>query len=144
MRFLLDTNVVSEWVKPRPDAGVIAWLTAIEEENVFLSVVTLMELRYGIESMPASGRRTRLDKWLHEQLPQRFEGRVLAIDTAVADICGVLLARGKALGRTMGAMDAFIGATAVVHGLKLVTRNVADFKSVVGVGMIVNPWLANK
>jgi predicted nucleic acid-binding protein len=141
VRFLLDTNVVSEWVKPQPNAGVVAWLSGIDESAVFLSVITLMELRYGIDCLPAGARRARLDKWLQEQLPLRFDDRVLQIDSAVANACGTLMARGKASGRTMAAMDAFIGATVLVHGLKLVTRNVADFKSSLGAAMIVNPWL---
>ena len=85
MSFLLDTNVVSEWVKPRPHQGVIAWLAEADEDRVFLSVVTLAELRHGIERMAAGSRRERLDVWLREELPLRFEKRVLSIDAAVAD-----------------------------------------------------------
>ena len=71
MSFLLDTNVVSEWVKPRPDAGVVAWLAEVDEDRVFVSVITLAELRYGIERMAAGKRRTRLDEWLRTELPLR-------------------------------------------------------------------------
>lgn len=142
MKFLLDTNVVSEWVKPRPDAGVVTWLSQAEESSLFLSVITLMELRFGIEKLPTGARRARLDRWLREQLPQRFGSRVLHIDGNVADACGVLMAKGKSAGHTMAAMDAFIGATAQVHRLSLVTRNVADFKFALSPAMIVNPWLA--
>lgn len=138
MRFLLDTNVVSEWVKPRPNAGVVAWLANIDESCVFLSVITLMELRFGIECMPNGARRTRLDAWLSGDLPRRFEGRIFPIDDVVADTCGALMARNRRSGHAMSAMDAFIGATAIVHELKLVTRNVADFRF--PDGTIVNPW----
>ena len=137
MSFLLDTNVVSEWVKPRPDAGVMAWLAEVDEDRVHLSVVTLAELRYGIARLAAGSRRTRLDAWLSEELPLRFEGRLLPVDAAVADSWGRLVARREAAGRPLGAIDAFIAATAAANGLTLVTRNVADFSDSVET---VNPW----
>ena len=138
MSFLLDTNVVSEWVKPRPDPGVITWLAEVDEDRVFMSVVTLAELRYGIERIPADSRRARLERWLRDELPLRFEGRVLSIDHAVADAWGKTVARCEMIGRPIGVMDAFIASTANVHALKLVTRNGSDFKSVVQ--EIVDPW----
>lgn len=138
MSFLLDTNVVSEWVKPRPDPGVVAWLAAADEDRVFLSVVSLAELRYGIDRLADGGRRRGLDDWLREELPLRFEDRVLLVDRAIADRWGELVARREAAGRPISAMDAFIAATASVHGLTLVTRNTADFRSVVK--DVVNPW----
>lgn len=138
MSFLLDTNVVSEWVKPRPDPGVVAWLAEADEDRVFLSVVTLAELRYGIERLAEGRRRRRLDAWLRDELPRRFEGRILAIDEAVADGWGTLVRRREATGRPIGVIDAFIAATAMVHRLALVTRNEKDFAD--GVGAIVNPW----
>lgn len=138
MSFLLDTNVVSEWAKPRPDPGVVAWLTAADEDRVFLSVVSLAELRHGIDRLADGRRRRGLDAWLREDLPLRFEGRVLPVDQAIADRWGELVARREAAGRPIAAMDAFIAATASVHGLTLVTRNAADFRSVVR--EIVNPW----
>jgi len=136
--FLLDTDVVSEWVKPRPDPGVVAWLAEVDEDRVFLSVVTLAELRYGIARMTEGGRRKRLDEWLRSELPLRFEGRVLSIDAAVADAWGQLVARREAQGTPIGAMDAFIAAVARTHDLTLVTRNSADFES--SVQAIINPW----
>ena len=84
MNFLLDTNVVSEWAKPRPDAGVVAWLAEADEDRIFISVITIAELRYGIERLPAGARRNRLDAWLKEQVPQRFEERLLAVDADTA------------------------------------------------------------
>lgn len=138
MSFLLDTAVVSEWVKPRPDPGVIAWLAQVDEDLVFISVVTLAELRHGIERIPEGARRNRLDAWLRDELPVRFEGRVLAIDAPIADAWGKIVARSQAAGRPAGAMDAFLAATAEVRELTLVTRNVSDF---VALGpTVVNPW----
>jgi len=138
MSFLLDTNVVSEWVKLRPNPGVVAWLAEADEDHVFISVITLAELRHGIERMAAGSRRNRLDEWLKAELPLRFEGRVLAIDSSVADAWGKVVARSQGIGRPTGAMDAFIAATAAVHSLTLITRNASDFKSTVK--DIINPW----
>ena len=137
MTFLLDTNVVSEWVKPRPDEGVLAWLAEVDEDRVFLSVMTLAELHFGIERLAAGKRRARLDAWLREELPLRFEGRLLSIDRAVADAWGKVVARGEQVGRPISVADAFVAATAEVHGLTLVTRNVADFPLLKAV---LNPW----
>ena len=123
MSFLLDTNVVSEWVKPRPDPGVIAWLAQADEDRTFLSVITLAELRHGIERMAEGSRRRRIDSWLRDELPLRFEDRVLAIDDAVADAWGKVMAQREAGGRRIAPMDAFLAATAQVHGLTVVTRN---------------------
>jgi toxin FitB len=125
--FLLDTNVVSEWAKQRPDPGVIAWLDDVDED-----------LRHGIERLPAGSRHRRLDAWLRDELPLRFEGRLLSVDQAVADRWGEVVARREAAGRPIGVMDAFIAATANVHALSLVTRNASDFES--AVREIVNPW----
>jgi len=139
MSFLLDTNVVSEWVKPRPDKGVLAWLSEVDEDRVFLSVMTLAELRSGIERLAAGKRRARLDAWLQEELPLRFEGRLLPIDRAVADAWGRIAARGEQVGRPISVADALVAATAEVHELTLVTRNAADFEP--ALKAIVNPWI---
>jgi toxin FitB len=138
MSFLLDTNVVSEWTKPRPNRGMLSWLAGIDEDQVFLSVVTLTELRYGIERMPAGTRRKQLDEWLHHDLPIRFEGRILPIDELVAHACGKIVARREALGRPIELMDAFVAATSEVHQLTLVTRNASDFQPTLNA--VLNPW----
>ena len=80
MSFLIDTNVVSEWVRPRPNPGVLSWLAEADEDRIFISVVTLAELRRGIARLAHSRRRNRLDEWLRDELPLRFEGRILPID----------------------------------------------------------------
>jgi predicted nucleic acid-binding protein len=136
--FLLDTNVVSEWTKPRPNAGVITWLSECDEDSVFLSVVTIAELRHGIERLSSGHRRRQLDAWLREELMLRFEGRVLSIEPGIADLWGRLVARREALGRPIHAMDALIAATATAHDLTIVTRNSTDFES--SVKSILNPW----
>jgi len=135
--FLLDTNAVSEWVKPRPNPGLIGWMELADEDRVFLSVISLAEVRYGIERLSAGARRNRLERWLRDELPLRFEGRVLPIDNKIAEAWGRTVSRSEALGRPMDAMDAFLAATAEVHRLTLVTRNVSDFPTLKSV---VNPW----
>lgn len=138
MSFLLDTNVVSEWIKPRPNPSVIDWVAAVDEDRAYLSVITLTELRYGVERMPSGQRRKRLSDWLEEELPLRFEGRILAVDANIADLCGKMIASSEIGGRRLEAMDAFIAATAQCHRLTLVTRNIADFELVLK--NILNPW----
>ncbi|MGH9397437.1 MAG: type II toxin-antitoxin system VapC family toxin [Terriglobia bacterium] len=138
MSFLLDTNVVSEWMKPSPNPGVVTWLAEVDEDQVFLSVVTLTELRYGIERMATGRRRKRLNVWLQDEIPMRFEGRILSIDREVADGCGKLVARSEAVGRPIEAMDAYIAATAEAHQLTLVTRNARHFQPVLKA--ILSPW----
>lgn len=138
MSYLLDTNVVSEWVKPRPNPRLAAWLGEVDEDRVFLSVVTIGELRHGIERLGAGRRRERLEVWLRDELPQRFEGRLLPIDAAVADAWGHIVAERTRRGRPIGVMDAFVAATSAVHQLTLVTRNAADFRT--SVTTLFDPW----
>jgi toxin FitB len=136
--YLLDTNVVSEWTRPRPDLGVVAWLADVDEDRALISVITLAELRHGIERLAIGSRRRRLDRWLRDELPLRFEGRIVPIGAAIADAWGELMARSEAAGRPISAMDAFIVATATAHDLELVTRNVADLRA--WIKSVVNPW----
>jgi predicted nucleic acid-binding protein len=136
--FLLDTNVVSEWTKPRPNVGVLAWLDEVDEDRVFLSVATLAELRHGVERLVAGARRKKLDSWLRDDLPLRFESRVLPVTAEVADEWGCVIARREAGGRPLSMMDGLIASTALVHGLTLVTRNVNDFDMTVK--SLLNPW----
>jgi toxin FitB len=136
--FLIDTNVISESAKPRPDRGVMDWLEEADEEQLFLSVVTLAELRHGIERLADGRRKAVLDVWLTEQLVPRFEKRLLAVDAGVADEWGRVVARAQTAGRPIGAMDAFIAAHALQHELVLVTRNTSDFEAT-GV-RVFNPW----
>jgi predicted nucleic acid-binding protein len=137
MNFLLDTNAVSEWVKPRPNPGLIGWMESADEDRVFLSVISLAELRYGVDHMADGARRSRLELWLRDELPLRFEGRILSVDYLVAEAWGRTVSRCEALGRPIGAMDAFLSAIADVHRLMLVTRNVSDFPTL---KTILNPW----
>jgi predicted nucleic acid-binding protein len=139
MSFLLDTNIVSEWVRPRPATGVISWLAEVDEDQAFLSVVTLAELRRGIARMARGRRRLQLDEWLRHELPVRFEERILPIDDRVAVIWGDVVSERETEGRPISVMDAFIAATARMYDLTLVTRNTSDFAG--SVAAITNPWV---
>jgi toxin FitB len=138
VNFLLDTNIISEWVKPKPNPGVVTWLAEVDEDRVFLSVVTLAELRYGIERLAAGKRRERLEDWLNHDLPLRFDGRVLPVDPLVADACGRVVARSEKAGRRLEAMDAFLAATAEVYHMTLVTHNNSDFALLIN--SLLDPW----
>ena len=139
MRFLLDTNVVSEPTRPKADQAVVAWLDDIDEDEAFISVITITEIRFGIDRLAPGTRRKKFDRWLERDLSERFAGRILPIDVEVADVCGRVKARSEAAGRPMGDRDAYIAATAQAHGMTLVTRNVRDFESVVS--QIFTPWI---
>ena len=127
MSFLLDTSVISEWVRPEPAANVVAGLAEVDEEQVFMSVISFAELRRGVELLPAGRRRDRLDDWVVNDLPARFDGRILDVDSYVADAWGRMMARGQLAGRTPASIDGFFAATAETHKLTLVTRNVRDY-----------------
>jgi toxin FitB len=138
VNFLLDTNLVSEWAKPRPNPGVVSWLADADEDRVFISVVTIAELRHGIERLAIGRRRKLLNEWIEGELLFRFDERILPIDAATADTWGRIVAHREGLGRPIGTMDAFIAATAQVHRLTLATRNQTDFEA--SVAAVVNPW----
>lgn len=135
MSFLLDTNVVSEIARPRPDRAVLAWFDSVANVQLYLSVLSLGEIRKGVDRLPAGARRARLTTWLEGELPAWFGSRLLPIGGAVADRWGRLLAASE---RSRPAIDSLLAATALVHSLTLVTRNVADF-DVPGLA-VVDPW----
>ena len=138
MTYLLDTNVVSEWVKPRPNDNVIAWLAEASEDEIFISVCTFAELRFGVASMARGKRRDHLDEWLRSDLPARFDRRIVGIDVSIADAWGEIQTRARQKGRTINPMDGLIAATAEVLEMTLVTRNTRHFEAV-GVPLL-NPW----
>jgi predicted nucleic acid-binding protein len=140
MTYLLDTNVVSEWIRPQPNPNLVAWLDEVDEDRLHVSVATFAEIRHGIELMAPGRRRQALMHWLDEELADRFADRILPIDRTVAGSWGVVMARASASGASMATMDGFLAATAAAHNLTLVTRDAADFR-VAGVA-IFNPWEA--
>ncbi len=138
--FLLDTNIVSELVGLKPNQRVLDWMDAADENRLCLSVMTLGEIRQGVAALPQSRKRTRLETWLEVDLQSRFAGRILAIDQAVADRWGLIMAQAQVTGMTLPVLDALLAATALHHNLTVVTRNITDF-AVAGLS-IINPWEA--
>jgi predicted nucleic acid-binding protein len=136
--FLLDTNCISEVVRLKSDPHVMAWIEVAEEEVLYLSVLTLGEIRKGLAALPQGKRRSRLETWLEEELQARFSGRILSIDAAVADRCGLLAAAAKIKGTPLSAIDGLLAATAILHNLTIVSRNVGDFRNTQA--PVVNPW----
>lgn len=138
--FLLDTNTVSELVSLKPNQKVLGWMEAADENRLYLSAMTLGEIRQGVASLPQSKKRTELESWLEVQLQSRFAGRILVIDGAVANRWGWIMAQAQAKGMTLPVVDGLIAATALHHNLTAVTRNVSDF-TVAGLS-VINPWEA--
>ena len=137
--FLLDTNVLSELIKPKPDGNVLRWIEEADESILFLSVLTLGEIRSGIARLGRGARRGRLESWLQVDLRSRFHGRVLPIDEAIADRWGTISATAAFKGKPVPVVDGLIAATALHHNLTLVTRDGSD---VAGTGVsTVNPWV---
>lgn len=138
MNYLLDTCVISEFIKRQPEPRVITWLDQIDEDKLFLSAITIGEIQYGIEKSPDSHRKTELLAWLNNDLLQRFTGRILPLDAAAMLGWGTLASRLEQSGRRLGVMDGLIAATALQNNLILVTRNTSDFMAC---GLqITNPW----
>ena len=134
MSYLVDTNVLSELRRKQPQPEVVAWFTQRPRQTLYLSVLTLGEIRKGIERLEAARQQPLLD-WLEVELPNYFLGRLLAVDAHTADRWGRLLASA---GRPLPAVDSLLAATALQHDLTLVTRNTADFA---GSGVrLINPW----
>jgi len=133
--YLLDTNVLSELVCAKPDSNVVAWFDHIPDDSLYISVLTIGEIRKGVESVADSKRKEKLRVWLEHTLPDWFEGRVLSVDEVVAKRWGRMLAEA---GRPVPAIDSLLAATALHHELRMVTRNEQDF-SFPGLE-VVNPW----
>jgi predicted nucleic acid-binding protein len=136
--FLLDTNIISELVKPKPEANVTEWIENTDESLLNLSVLTLGEIRRGIASLTQSRRRATLESWLDKDLRARFDGRILVIDQEVADRWGLLTAAARNSGIVLPVIDGLLAATALEHNLTLVTRDTGQIPAM-GVA-VFNPW----
>jgi predicted nucleic acid-binding protein len=137
--WLLDTNVLSELNRPRPDAKVVAFVGAQPLDLLFVSTVALAEIRFGIERVTDHARRAGLHHWLTYQLRPMFDGRVLAISEDVMVAWRLMVEEGRKTRHTFPQPDLIVAATASVHGLAVVTRNIADFAQA-GV-RVFNPWV---
>jgi toxin FitB len=136
--YLLDTNIVSELVKPAPDANVVTWAQAQSALDLSLSVLSLGEIERGIGLMVPGARRMKLQQWARTEIPRQFHGRLLPVDDGVAIAWGQLAAYGQTTGRQLPVIDGLLLATAQVHALTFVTRNVTDCA---GRGVpVYDPW----
>ena len=136
--FLVDTNLISEILRPAPDANVAAWSQSHSKHLLFLSVVSIGELRKGVAILPPSARRAQLETSIKAQVPIWFQSRILPVTRAIAERWGELDGARQLAGRPLNTPDGMIAATALEHDLTVVTRNVKDFA---GLGVnIFNPW----
>jgi predicted nucleic acid-binding protein len=136
--FLLDTNIPSELTRPMPDSRVRDWVRAQDNASLYLSVVSVGELRRGFTLLPQSKRRAQLEQWFEQYLLPLFADRILPVTQSIGNRWGVLGGECQLRGAPLNTADGMIAATALEHGLTLVTRNVKDFA---GLGvMVFNPW----
>jgi toxin FitB len=138
MSYLLDTCVLSEFTRRKPEAKVIQWIDSIDEDKLYISVITIGEIQRGVERLPATQRKNELLAWMNNGLIERFGQRILPLEAATMLLWGALTARLEASGRKLPVMDSLIAVTALQHNLILATRNAADF-SPCGL-QLTNPW----
>jgi toxin FitB len=136
--FLLDATCIAEFARPRPDPHLVQWMQAIDEDLLYLSVLTLGEIRNGIAALPQSLRKARLEAWVELDLPERFSNRVLAIDSRIADRFGRLAGDARRAEKSLGIIEGLLAATAIHHNLTVVSRNVIDFAA--AQVPVINPW----
>ena len=140
MNYLLDTCVISELVKPSPNATVIDWLDATPNERLFLSVITIGEIRKGLAKLPESKKRTSLTNWFNILL-EDYRTRIHPINLTVAENWGAIQGIAEKCGHPMASVDSMIAAVAYTYNLVLVTRNESDFTA--SNLPIINPWQDN-
>jgi predicted nucleic acid-binding protein len=139
LNYLLDTCVISELVKPSPDEGVIDWLSSTPPERLFLSVITIGEVRKGITKLPNSKKKNQLTNWLNTLL-EDYQTRIYSIDLTVAENWGVIQGKAENGGNPIASVDALIASVAYTYNSILVTRNEKDFVS--SNVTILNPWVS--
>lgn len=137
---LIDTNVISEPLRKAPEARVIEWIDAQPLETLYLSAITVAELRFGVASLPAGKRRDGLHESLERQVLPLFAGRVLSFDLAASQAYADLMTKARAVGLAIGVADGYIAATAATHEMMVATRDTVPFKAA-GVS-VINPWEA--
>ena len=137
MNYLLDTCVISELVRPTPDENVINWLNQTPNERLFLSVITIGEIRKGITKLPDSKKKNRLTNWLNTLL-ENYESRIFPINLTVAESWGIIQAQAEAKGTPLASIDSLIASVALTQNLIIVTRNESNFAA--SNATILNPW----
>lgn len=141
--YLLDTNILSELKRPRPEAKVLAFIASQKLENLFVSTVTFAEIRFGIEKLQDQEKRSVLYSWLDHELRPMFNGRVLSITEEIMLKWRILVEKGRKMGHTFSQPDLIIAASALHHGLTVLTRDVKEYEiaELPVVNPVVNPWL---
>lgn len=138
MKYLIDTCVISEVIKPNPNSNVLNWLGNQEEQNLYLSVLTFGEIEKGIEKSVSLNKKRKLKLWVEEELKQRFKNRVLPIEMQVATTWGEIQGRSEIIGKPLPSIDGLIAVTGLVNNCVVVTRNISDMEQS-GVELL-NPW----
>jgi hypothetical protein len=138
VKYLLDTCVISELVKKKPNAAVLTWLDEQDEQTLFLSVLTTGELQKGVSRFPPGARKDDLQAWIEHDLSERFGERILDLDLETSLAWGKLQGEAELKGEKLPVMDSLIAATAIVHGMAVVTRNVKDMERCRA--RVFNPW----
>ncbi len=139
MKYLLDTCLISELVKKKPNAAVVSWLDKQDEQSLFLSVLTFGELQKGISKLPDGERKDQLQAWAKHDLVERFTGRMIDINRETALVWGKLQGESEQQGERLPVMDSLIAATATAHGLIVVTHNLKDMERCRA--RVCNPWV---
>lgn len=138
MNYLLDTCLISELIRKEPAANVQRWLDQQDEQNLFLSVLTLGELQKGVSKLPAGSGKDELQSWVEHDLVDRFHGRILVLELETALVWGRLQGESEQAGEKLPVVDALIAATGIAHGMTVVTRNVGDMERCPV--KVCNPW----
>jgi predicted nucleic acid-binding protein len=136
--FLLDTNCISELVRPKPAPRVLGWMESTDESLLYLSVLTLGEIRKGAAALQQGKRRTHLETWLEVELQARFAGRIVPVDAAIADRWGLIAADAKLRGKELSVIDGLPTATALHHNLTVISRDTSNFTN--ARVHVLNPW----
>ncbi len=138
MKYLLDTCVIAELIKPKPDNNVVHWLKLQDENQLYISVLTLDEISKGIEKVKDEVRKRKLHLWVENDLRERFRGRILPINEQVAMIWGQIQGRAEKHGKVMPVIDGLIAATGLAFNMVVVSRNISDMQ--VSGAVLFNPW----
>lgn len=138
MKYLIDTCVIAEVTKPKPNSNVVSWLKSQNENYLYISVLTLGELSKGIEKVKDVHRKKKLHLWLADDLRERFSGRILSVNEQVAMTWGQVQGKAELQGKSMPTIDGLIAATGLVFNMTVVTRNISDMEES-GV-VLLDPW----
>ena len=141
MRYLLDTCVIFELVKKKPNNEVVKWISSISEESLFLSAFTFAELHKGVEKLSSGKRKSELHSWVGKELMQRFEGRIIDFNLEISNTWGKVIEKAEKNGTPLPLMDSLIAITGITYNLVVVTQNIKDMKNS-GVKLL-NPWEEN-